>query len=74
MIQYSDVHDDTIRRYFNVRSKADMSQLNLPHGTDNEKVENGKKLRSKKTDMLRSIGRQSRESVELVILQVPNHV
>jgi len=21
--------------YFNVRSKADMSQLNLPHGTDN---------------------------------------
>ena len=31
--------DDTIRydtiRYFNVRSKADISQLNLPHGTDN---------------------------------------
>ena len=31
--------DDTIRYdtrcYFNVRSKADMSQLNLPHGTDN---------------------------------------
>jgi len=26
------------RCYFNVRSKADMSQLNLPHGTDNEKV------------------------------------
>ena len=25
---------DTIR-YFNVRSKADISQLNLPHGTDN---------------------------------------
>jgi len=24
-------------RYYNVRSKADMSQLNLPHGTDNEK-------------------------------------
>ena len=23
------------RYYFNVRSKADMSQLNLPHGTDN---------------------------------------
>ena len=23
------------RCYFNVRSKADMSQLNLPHGTDN---------------------------------------
>ena len=32
---------DTIRYdtgcYFNVRSKADMSQLNLPHGTNNEK-------------------------------------
>ena len=30
---------DTIRYdtrcYFNVRSKANMSQLNLPHGTDN---------------------------------------
>jgi len=25
------------RCYFNVRSKADMSQLNLPHGTDNQK-------------------------------------
>jgi len=23
------------RCYFNVRSKADMSRLNLPHGTDN---------------------------------------
>jgi len=23
---------------FNVRSKADMSQLNLPHGNDNSKV------------------------------------
>ena len=35
------VHIDTIRYdrptrcYFNVRSKADISQLNLPHGTDN---------------------------------------
>ena len=32
-------HHDTIRYdtrcYFNVRSKADISQLNLPHGTDN---------------------------------------
>ena len=31
--------DNTIRYdtrcYFNVRSKADISQLNLPHGTDN---------------------------------------
>ena len=34
--------DDTIRYdtrcYFNMRSKANMSQLNLPHGTDNYKV------------------------------------
>jgi len=30
------------RCYFNVQSKADISQLNLPHGTDNEKVENRK--------------------------------
>ena len=34
-------HWDTIRYdtrcYFNVRSKADISQLNLPHGTDNWK-------------------------------------
>jgi len=29
-----DVIYDT-RYYFNVRSKADISQLNLPHGTDN---------------------------------------
>jgi len=29
----SNVYDT--RCYFNVRSKADMSQLNLPHGTDN---------------------------------------
>jgi len=33
------LHLDTIRYdtrcYFNVRSKADISQLNLPHGTDN---------------------------------------
>jgi len=33
------IHYDTIRYdtrcYFNVRSKADISQLNLPHGTDN---------------------------------------
>jgi len=31
-------HYDTTRDtrcYFNVRSKADMSQLNLPHGTNN---------------------------------------
>ena len=26
------------RCYFNVRSKADINPLNLPHGTDNKKV------------------------------------
>jgi len=35
----TDRQTDTIRYdtrcYFNVRSKADISQLNLPHGTDN---------------------------------------
>ena len=34
---YDTIRYDT-RCYFNVRSKADMSQLNLPHGNDNEKV------------------------------------
>ena len=43
-----------------------MSQLNLLHGTDSEKVEK-ERLKSKKTDMLRSIGKHSRESVESVL-------
>jgi len=33
-IRYDTIRYDT-RCYFNVRSKADISQLNLPHGTDN---------------------------------------
>jgi len=33
---------------FNVRSKADISQLNLPHRTKNYKVENRKKVKSKR--------------------------
>jgi len=41
-----------------VQSKADMSQLNLPHGTENYKWKT-EKLKSKKTEMLRSIGKQS---------------
>ena len=32
--QLATIRYDT-RCYFNVRSKADISQLNLPHGTDN---------------------------------------
>ena len=38
-LTHSSTGDRTIRYdtrcYFNVRSKADISQLNLPHGTDN---------------------------------------
>ena len=33
LLHYFISHDT--RCYFNVRSKADISQLNLPHGTDN---------------------------------------
>jgi len=43
-----------------------MSRLNLPHGTNNYKVETRKTKKKKKTDMLRSIGKQSGESVESV--------
>ena len=43
------------RCYFNVRSKAEISQLNLPHGNRQlKKCKNRRKLKSKKTDMLRS--------------------
>jgi len=44
-------YDTPTRCCFNVRSKADISQFNLPHGTSSKKVEN-RKLKSKKTDML----------------------
>jgi len=57
-----------MRCSFNVRSKADIrggSQLNLPHGTKTKKWKT-EKLKSKKTDMLRSIGKESGESVESV--------
>ena len=44
--------DDTIRYdqrcYFNVRSKANMSQLNLPHGPTTKKCKNRKKTKSRK--------------------------
>jgi len=63
-VRISKDSNDTILHemlYFNVRSKADMSQLNLPHRT-NRKVEN-RKTKKQKTDMLRSIGKQSMESV-----------
>jgi len=47
--------------------KADMSQLNLPHGKSTAKQWKTEKLKSKKTDMLKSIGKQSGESVESVL-------
>ena len=34
VLRWDTIRYDT-RCYFNVRSKADISQLNLPHGTDN---------------------------------------
>ena len=43
-----------------------MSQLNLLHGTDNEKVESRKTKKAKKTDILRSISKQYGEPVESV--------
>ena len=50
--KYSGLELHTIRYdtrcYFNVRSKANMSQLNLPHGTDNKKCKNRKKTKSRK--------------------------
>jgi len=44
-----------------------MSQLNLPHETNNKKVENRKKTKKVKTAMLRSIDKQSVESEESVL-------
>ena len=60
-IRYDTIRCDTIRSYFNVRSKADISQLNLPHKPT---TKSGKIVKS---DMLRSIGKQSGESVESVL-------
>ena len=36
-LQLNTLRYDT-RCYFNVRSKADISQLNLPHGTNDQKL------------------------------------
>jgi len=35
------------RCHFNVQSKADISQLNLPHGTNNQKVDKTEKQKVK---------------------------
>ena len=45
------------------------SQLNLLHGTDNEKVENRKTKKAKKTDILRRISKQYGERVESVLMK-----
>jgi len=49
-----------------VRSRADTRQLNLPHGTKLKKWKR-EKLKSQKPDMLRSIGKQSGESMKSVL-------
>jgi len=47
-----------------MRSKAYMSQINLQHGTTTDRGE--QEEQKEKTDMLRSIRKQSGESVESV--------
>ena len=42
-----------------------MSQLNLPHGTNNQKLEK-RKTKKVKMDVLKSTGKQSGQSVESV--------
>jgi len=54
------------RSCFNVRSKANISQLNLPYGTKLKKWKSEKLKKYKRREMLRSIGKQSGESVESV--------
>jgi len=56
---YDTIRYDT-RCCFNARSKADINQLNLPHGTEKLKSEEKRKQNQKvQTDMLRSIGKKS---------------
>ena len=61
MIQYD------MRCYFNVCSKADISQLKLLHGIKTKKVEKKEKTKKERMDMLRRIGKQSGKSVESVL-------
>jgi len=53
-----------MRSYFNLRSKGDISQLNILDGNRLKKWKR-EKLQSK-NGMFRSIGKQSRESMESV--------
>jgi len=53
-----------MRSYFNLRSKGDISQLNI---LDGNRLKSGKEKNYKvKNGMFRSIGKQSRESRESV--------
>ena len=57
VVRHARARYDT-RCYFNVRSKADMSQLNLPH--ENRQLKSAKQKNQKvKTNMLRSNTKQS---------------
>ena len=44
------------RCYFNVRSKADISQLNLPHGTDNYAVHDFEMKKAVGADLFVKLG------------------
>ena len=54
-----------MRCYSKMCSKADMSQLNLPHRTNKWKTK--KKQKRKKNDKLRSIGKRFGESMKSVL-------
>jgi len=58
---HGDSHTHGRHGYFNVRSKDDISQLNLPHGSTTKKYKT-EKVKSKKMDMLRSNSKQAGES------------
>jgi len=50
-----------------MQSKADTSQLNLTHETNNQKNGGKQKIQKYKTDVLRSTGKQTGESVVSVL-------
>jgi len=55
------------KRYFNVRSKADTSASLIYRTGPTTKKRKAEKLKKEKTDMLRSIDKQSWESVASVL-------
>jgi len=69
IVKYMETTRSPTIRYemlFNVCSKAGISQLNLQHGINNLKWKT-ETLKSKKTDMLRSIGKQFGGSIHSVV-------